>query len=515
MDNSLWIEFKKGKDYPKLEGKTKSEICIIGGGLTGLTLAYYLTKEGKEVTLIEKDKICSHTSGNTTAKITSQHGLFYNYLLQSVGKKEAKQYLDANEKAISDIKKIIEEENIECNFKEKNAYVFTQKQEEVNKIKKEVEALEYLGYKSEFLENLELPIKDKNKESTEDSISIQKKILGAICFKNQAQFNPILYGQALADKIVENGGKIYENSKVIDIKKEKESYKVITENGEVNSQIIVLATHYPIISSPGFYFMKMYQETSYLIAAETKEPLFNGMYITSEEPTISLRTAKLGDKEVFLVGGMSHKTGAKIDLKNSYKILEDVAKQLYPDCKILYRWNTEDCIPLDKIPYIGEFSNLWPNAYVATGYKKWGMTSSNVAANIIKDKILGKVNEYEEVFKSTRLKPIKNYEELGNMLKEVSYSAVINKLKKIEEYVKDVKQKEGKIVEIEGKKVGVYRDEKGKVYLVKPYCTHLGCELSWNNLDNTWDCPCHGSRFTFEGKSIYDPSIKDLEVFEE
>ena len=237
------------------------------------------------------------------------------------------------------------------------------------------------------------------------------------------------------------------------------------------------------------------------------------MYINSENPTVSLRTAKYGDKRILLVGGMDHKTGAKIDLSNSYKRLEEVAKQIYPDAKVLYRWNTEDCIPLDKIPYIGEFSNLWPNVYVGTGYKKWGMTSSNVAANIIVDKILGEESVYEDVFKSTRLKPIKNYEELGNMIKEVSYSAIINKLEKIDEYIKDVKQGEGKIVEVGSKKVGVYRNEEGKTYVVKPYCTHLGCELSWNNLDKTWDCPCHGSRFTFEGKSIYDPSMKDLERF--
>lgn len=321
MDNSLWMEFKNDKRYPKLENKIKSDICIIGGGLTGLTLAYYLSKEKRDVKLIEKDIICNHTSGNTTAKITSEHGLFYSYLLQSVGRKETKQYLEANEKAIKNIKEIVNEENIECDFEEKDAYVFTQKQEEVIKIKKEVEALKYLDFDCEFLENIELPIKDKNKESSENNISIQKEVLGAIRFKNQAQFNPILYGQGLANKIIERGGEIYENSKVVDIKKDGEYYKVITEKGEINSKIVVLATHYPIISAPGFYFMKMYQETSYLIAAETNKQLFNGMYITSEEPTISLRTAKIGDKEVFLVGGMKHKTGAKIDLKNSYRVI--------------------------------------------------------------------------------------------------------------------------------------------------------------------------------------------------
>lgn len=461
--------------------------------------------------MLEKDKICNHTSGNTTAKITSQHGLFYNYLVQSVGRREAKQYLEANENAIKNISNIIKKENIECDFEVQDAYVFTQKKEEVEKIKKEVEALNYLGFESEFVQDIPVPIKEKQKEEHGDYINIQKKVLGAIKFKNQAQFNPCLYAKGLANKIEENGGKIFENSKVIDVKKEKDYYDIITEEGKISAKIVVLATHYPIINAPGFYFMKMYQVTSYLIAVETKEPLFDGMYINSEDETISLRTAKFGDKRLLLVGGMNHKTGAKIDLTNSYKRLEEVAKQIYPDSKVLFKWNTEDCISLDKIPYIGEFSNLWPNVYVGTGYKKWGMTSSNVAANIITDKILQKENSYEEVFKSTRLKPIKNYEELGNMLKEVSYSAIINKLEKIDEYVKDVRQGEGKIVEIQGKKVGAYRNEKGEIYIVKPYCTHLGCELSWNDLEKTWDCPCHGSRFTYEGKSIYDPSIKDLE----
>lgn len=512
MDKSYWIEsVKDRKEYPNIKEKKESEIAIIGGGLTGLTTAYYLSKQGKKVILLEKDKICNHTSGNTTAKITSQHGLFYSYLLQSVGRTEALQYLEANEKAIENIAQIIEEEKIECDFERQDSYVFTQSEKDVEKIKKEVQALEYLNFDCDFVENIEIPIKEKQKKENEEYINVQRKVLGAIKFKNQAQFNPCLYAQALANKIEERGGKIFENSKVIDIKKGENFYEIVTEEAKVKAKKVVIASHYPIINAPGFYFMKMYQVTSYLIAVETKEPLFEGMYINSEDPTVSFRTAKYGDKRILIVGGMDHKTGAKIDLTNGYKKLEEVAKQIYPDSKVLYKWNTEDCIPLDKIPYIGEFSNLWPNVYVGTGYKKWGMTSSNVAANIITDKILGKENKYEDVFKSTRLKPIKNYEELGNLLKEVSYSAIINKLEKIDEYIKDVKQGEGKIVEVDGKKVGVYRNEQGEVYTIKPYCSHLGCELSWNNLDKTWDCPCHGSRFTYEGKSIYDPSIKDLE----
>ncbi len=253
---------------------------------------------------------------------------------------------------------------------------------------------------------------------------------------------------------------------------------------------------------------------SYVIGIETLKPLFQGMYINSENPTVSFRIAKDKGKELLLIGGMGHKTGERKDVSDSYSKLEAIAKQYYPDCKIKYRWCTEDCISLDKIPYIGEFSSLMPNVYVGTGYKKWGMTTSNVAANIITDKILGKENAYEEVFTSTRLEPIKNRQEVGNMLKEVVTSWTVEKIKVPEEKLRDIAKGEGGLIEFEDKKVGAYRDESGKVYIVKPVCSHLGCELTWNNLEKTWDCPCHGSRFGYDGKSIYDPSVKDLEEYE-
>lgn len=447
--------------------------------------------------------------GNTTAKITSQHGLFYNYLIQSQGKEKAKQYLEANEQAIENITQIIKDENIECDFERQDNYVYTLKDDELIKIKQEVEAVNSLGFPAKFVQNLELPF----------------RVFGAIKFPNQAQFNPCKYVNGLVKAITETGNtKIYENTKVVDLKEndedvegDKTSYKVITENGNVvTAKYIVLATHYPIINIPGYYFLKMYQEMSYVIGVETKEPLFDGMYINSEKPTVSFRVAydKNSNKQLLLVGGMTHKTGEKKDLSNIYRDLEAIAKHYYPDSKVVYRWCTEDCISLDKIPYIGEFSTLMPNVYVGTGYKKWGMTTSNVAANIITDKILGKENPYQDVFTSTRLKPVKNHQELGNMIKEVVNSLIIEKLNIPEERLKDIKKGTGGIIELEDKKVGIYRDEEDKIYAVKPVCTHLGCELTWNNLEKTWDCPCHGSRFTYKGKSIYDPSIKDLEMYE-
>lgn len=516
--NSYWIESVKQekKDFNKLNNSESVDVCIIGGGLTGITTAYYLSKTNLKVVLLEKYKIGEHTSGNTTAKITSQHDLFYDYLIQSQGKEKAKQYLEANEEAIQNIEKIVKDEAIDCEFERQDSYVYTLKPEDILKIKKEVEAVNSLGFPAKFVPDVELPF----------------RTLGAIKFPNQAQFNPCKYVNGLVNAILKTKNvSIYENTKVIDIKSskieddeemqediklnDKNGYTVITEDGEtVNAKYVVLATHYPIINIPGYYFLKMYQEMSYLIGVETDKPLFQGMYINSEQPTVSFRVAKDNGKNLLLIGGMGHKTGERKDVSDSYEKLEAIAKQYYPDCKIKYRWCTEDCISLDKIPYIGEFSNLMPNVYVGTGYKKWGMTTSNVAANIITNKILGNENKYEEVFTSTRLKPIKNHKELGNMIKEVATSWTVEKLKIPEEKLQDIKKGTGGTIEFEDKKVGAYKDENGKVYLVKPVCSHLGCELTWNNLENTWDCPCHGSRFTYKGKSIYDPSIKDLECRE-
>lgn len=490
---SYWENSENVKGFNKLNKNLDTDVCIIGGGITGLTTAYYLSKANIKTVVLEKEKICMQTTGKSTAKITNQHGLFYNYLIQSQGKEKAKQYFDANEQAIKNIEKIINNEKIDCDFEKQSAYVFARKADEITKIKDEFKAVKELSGNAEFVKNLELPF----------------ETFGAIEFKNQAQFNPYKYVQGLANSI---NSEIYENTKVTDLKQKGGYYEVVTENGNiVNAKTVVIATRYPIINAPGYYFLKMYQSMSYAIAVETKNKLFDGMYISSDSPNLSLRTAKNGNKRLLIIVGLDHKTGESKNLAGNYVALERIAKEFYSDSKILYSWCTEDCITLDKIPYIGQFSVLMPNVYVATGYNKWGITNSNVAANIIVDKILGKKNQYEEVFTSTRLKPIKNHEEMANMLKQVGKSLIVEKLEIPEEKLKDIKEDEGGIIEIDGKKVGVYKNKEGKIFKIKPVCTHLGCELAWNNLEKTWDCACHGSRFTYDGKSIYAPSVKNLE----
>lgn len=492
--NSIWTETSRSTNYKKIKENSSTQVCIIGAGITGITLAYLLNKKGIPFILLEKDELCSGVTANTTGKITSQHGLIYNYLANSYGKETAIKYLNANENAIHSIKKIIDDENIDCNFEWQDSFVYTNSEEELKKIYTEVETLNSLGYSASFVDNIQLPF----------------KTLGGICFHKQAQMHARKYCIGLANTLPVD--QVYEHSKVIDIKKKNNAYETICENGViVNSKYVVIATHYPIINFPGMYFTKMYQDKSYLIAVDTKTDLFEGMYISQEEPVTSFRTVNLDGKRLLLVGGSGHKTGdTNIDIKSCYKNLENYVKSIYPHSEVLYRWSTEDCVTLDKIPYIGQFSNLWPNAFVATGYKKWGMTSSYVAADIIFNEIIGNSIVEADIFKATRMNPIKNRKELGNILKQTGYSLILNKVKCPELSIDDLKIGDGGVVSDNGKKIGVYKKSEDEVYIVKPYCTHLGCELSWNALEKTWDCPCHGSRYSYKGELLTEPSRINL-----
>ena len=540
---SYWIDsVKDNKKYNKLEENVKTDICIIGGGLAGVTTAYNLSKYKIKTVLIDKGRIGNQASGNSTAKITSQHGLIYKYLVDSRGKDFARKYYEANENAIKNIESIINKEKIDCDFEKQTAYIFTQSVQDVQKIKDEVNAIQSFGGKAElvdakdininkincveYVENSQEKLKINGDNIEKENFKLERnmikekmksilpiKAIAGMKFENQAQFNPYKYIHSLA-KICSNlGVKIYENTKAIDVDTDDEGYYIVSlENDyKIRTKYLVITTKYPIVNIPGLYFMKMYQSTTYAIAVQTKQRLFEGMYINSEEPTISLRTAKFGNDYLLIVAGFDNRTGAGIDVRNSYKYLEEIARNIYPQGQIKYHWNTEDCITLDKIPYIGEYSKLWDNCYVATGFNKWGMTTSNIAAEIITDKIMGEENEYEAIFKSTRLEPIKNIKEMTNMVKEGINSLFIKKLEIPKEEVNQIQNGEGKIVQINDQKIGIYKDKEGKIYKVNPVCKHLGCELSWNNLDKTWDCPCHGSRYDYKGNLIYGPSVKDLD----
>lgn len=447
--NSLWLsENINNKNSERLDKNITTDVCIIGAGIFGLTCGYYLLKSGLRVTIVDKSDIGSKTTGHTTAKITSQHGLFYTYLVNTYGEQFAKDYLFANEEAIENIKSIIDIENINCDFEKQSNFVYTTDKSEVTKIRKEVDCVNALGFPANFVTKTGLPF----------------EIAGSIQFKNQAQFNPIKYVNGLCDSIIKKGGKIYTHTTVYDIKNDGDTFFTSTDGGTINSKYVILASHYPFINFPGMYFLKMYQSSSYVIGVDTKKTLFNGMYITSSSPTYSFRMAYYKGKKILLLGGSGHKTGTPVTYDQSYSALENYANQLYPNCEILFRWNTRDCISLDKIPYIGLFSNTINNLYVGTGFNKWGMTSSNVAANIVCDMILGNHNKYAYVFDSTRVNPIKNRTEFKNMLSESVNSLAIKKLKNSNVSFDNIPNNSGGIIDINNQKVGIYKDTSRKYF---------------------------------------------------
>ena len=483
--------------FEKLNQNISCDVCIIGAGIFGLTCAYYLTKQGFNVAVLDRDDIGTKATGHTTAKITSQHGLIYKHLIDDYGLHFAKSYLYANQKAIDNIKGIIDTENISCDFNFENHCVYTTNAKDLKSIQDEINAVNSLDFNCEFVTKTGLPF----------------DILGGICFKNQAQFHPYKYLCGLCNSI-SGKAKIFTHTTICDVKNNGSFYTSYSDNNyKIESKFVIMASHYPFINIPGFYFSKMYQSTSYLIAIETNKTLFKGMYLSASDPIFSFRTAKFGNKNFLLIGGANHKTGESHDFSTTYGVLENIAKKYYPDCKILYHWNTRDCITLDKIPYIGLYSSNLPNFYIGTGFNKWGMTSSNVAGNIIVDMINGKENPYSFVFDSTRIKPIKNTDEFKNVIVQSSKSLILDKIKRSDLQLDNIAPNSGGIIEVNGQKVGIYKSQDNKFFAVNPICTHLGCLLSWNNIDKTWDCPCHGSRFDYTGKSLYDPSFKDLEVF--
>lgn len=499
MTNSLWLTNKELFQHNSDKNDNiETDVCIIGAGIFGITCAYYLTNLGFNVTVLEKDFVGSKTTGHTTGKITSQHGLFYKYLIDSYDEKFAKDYLSANEQAIKNIKKIIDEEKINCDFEYQKSYVYATTNKEYEALKLEQEALDKLDFNCDFVTKTGLPF----------------EIQGAICFKNQAQFNPIKYLDGLCKSIISKGGKIITETPAFDVKKFDDNYITFCDNFTVKSKYVIVATHYPFINFPGLYFTKIYQSSSYLIAVDTKKTLSNGMYISASDPAFSFRTAKYEGKDLLLIGGGEHKTGQPPSYEYTYGELENIAKKYYPNCEILFHWDTRDCISLDKIPYVGHYSSLMSHVFVGTGFKKWGMTLSNVSANIVVDEILGKENKYAYLFNPSRLSAFRNRDELKNILVQSANSLLFDKLRPAQMTFDEIANDSGSIIEINNQKVGIYKSLDGKIYAVKPICTHLGCQLSWNDVDKTWDCPCHGSRFDFAGKNLYDPAVKNLETYD-
>lgn len=491
--NSYWIDSTEKTNFPKLSEEISVDVAIIGGGMVGITCAFYLKKEGLDVCIIEGKRILEGVTGHTTAKITAQHHLIYDSLIRNFGKEKAKQYADANLWAIEEIDNIINENKVNCDFTRQPAFIYTQSDEYIRKIEREVKAAEDLGIKASFESKLPLPFSTK----------------GAIKFDRQAQFHPRKYLLSLVKKLEEYGILIYENTRMKEIIDEG-SYTVITDEGRIKAKYVIIASHFPVYDHLGFYFARMYESRTYALGMKIRQKFPGGMYLSAESPSRSLRSQPIEDGELVLLIGEEHKTGQHKEVSDYYMKLEKFAYDNFDVESIPYHWSTQDCMPLDDIPYIGQIKSGVKNIYVATGFKKWGMTHSTIAGALIRDLIVNRKNLWAELYNPSRFTLKQSIKKFFEINLDVAQEFVSGKLEDPENTLKELKKEEGITIEIEGRKIGVYKDKNEEIYLVDKTCSHLGCELKWNDAEKSWDCPCHGSRFTYTGEVIEGPAVNSL-----
>ncbi len=435
MHQSVWTDIEQKNEFKTLDGDARTDVLIIGGGICGVLCAWFLQQQGVDYMLVDKGRIGEGITQNTTAKITSQHGLIYDKLIRSLGRERAALYFAANQKAVAQYRELAS--TIACDFEEKTAGVYSRTDRQ--KIEKEVRAVNDLGFPAEFVPHLSLPF----------------EIEGAVLFPNQAQFHPLKFLSVLAQNL-----NIYQYTHVHMV----ENHTAWTNHGRITADKIIIATHFPFLNHRGSYFLKLYQSRSYVLALK-QAPDVNGMFIDEAKDGFSFRNYK----DLLLLGGGSHRTGKS---GGKWQELRIFAESAYPKAQEVYSWATQDCMSLDAIPYIGHYSRHTPNLYVATGYNKWGMTSSMVAAILLSDLILERENPWKDVFSPSRtiLKPqllVNGLEAVGNLL---AFS--------------------------------------------RKRCPHMGCTLKWNPQEHTWDCPCHGSRFEENGKLIDNPSNRNASSME-
>lgn len=428
---SIWNDIKKPK-FNSLDGDIKTDVLIIGGGMCGLLCAYILKEAGVDCVIAEAKEICSGITNGTTAKITFQHGLIYDKIINKYGLEKAALYYESQRKAFEKMCELAEKTNSDFEFC--NSYVYSLNNTKA--IEKEVEALTKLGCNAEFCENTELPF----------------DISGAVKIKKQAQFHPLKFAYSISKDL-----EIFENTKIIELKPDI----AITKTGKIKAKKMIVATHFPFINKHGGYFLKMYQHRSYVLALKNAGDI-KDMYVDEAKKGLSFRN----HKDILLLGGGSHRTGCS---GGGWAELESIQKKYFPNSTVIDKWATQDCMTLDSISYIGQYSKSTPNFYAATGFNKWGMSSSMVSAMLLKDMICERKNEFADLYSPSRtlLHP-----QLA---------------------------------------VNFFESAKNLLTPTAPRCPHLGCALKYNKAEHSWDCPCHGSRFEENGNLIDNPATDDID----
>ncbi len=430
--SSIWTQTVKPPSFPPLERDLNTDALIVGGGIAGLLCARFLRQAGVDCVLLEAGEICGGVTGNTTAKITVQHGLVYDKLLRTFGAEMTRLYLEANLAALDQYRTLCRD--IDCDFEEQDAYVYSLNRRD--KLEHEVKALNRIGFRAEYVPEPALPM----------------RTAGAVRFRKQAQFHPLKFLFAIAKDLP-----VHEHTKVLELKPGAAK----THQGIVRAKHIIIATHFPVLNKHGGYFLKLYQSRSYVLPLENA-PKMDGMYISEAEKGLSFRPCG----NLLLLGGGSHRTGKQ---GGGWAELSAFAQRTWPQAREVCRWAAQDCISLDSVPYIGQYSARTPGLYAVTGFNKWGMTSAMAAAMVLCDLVQGRNSPYATLFSPSRsiLHP-----QLAANAVEAAVSLLTPTV---------------------------------------PRCPHMGCALKYNPQEHSWDCPCHGSRFGEDGQLMDNPSTDDLQ----
>lgn len=505
---SYWNKSADRKKYARLENDTEIDILVIGGGITGVSTAYHLGKSGANVILIEENQLCGGTTGNTTGKITIQHGIIYSRLYNTLGVDTAKMYAQSNQLAVDFVKRIVRTEKLDCNLEENTACVFASSKEQIEFVENEYKTAKIIGIDAEYIENANFPPNN----------------FAMTSFKNQLVFHSVRYIEELARLVTQLGVKIYEHTKAVKVE-DKSSIKddgyiyVTLENQKViKAKHVVLATQFPIYEGLDLYFTRLYPKRTYGIAATHKNQVSftDNCYINAGDPGRSIRTHFENGKHVLIVVGEGHTTSRSDDMQVHFENLKDYAHKLVGDCDVVAKWSAQDYKTPDDMPYIGRITK-GSNIFVGTGYGKWGLSLGTLAGMIISDIIINGNSKYEDLYSPSRINILSGSNVIASantLVKEVSgqVKELISSKFKRADYTLNLKPGEASIIVFDGKKVGAYVDEDNVLTILDITCTHMGCTLGWNSAEKTWDCPCHGGRFSPDGTLLEGTPKNPLKI---